>query len=75
MIGRHSSESTKLEPYDYYTLDGAIIPPHVTRLIVIAIVEISCADLVPVLSLCTVGAHDLHSVFSIGSESSTLSRK
>jgi hypothetical protein len=45
VIGRHNSESTKLEPYDGLTLHSAIIPPHVT-LIVIAIVELSYIGLV-----------------------------
>jgi hypothetical protein len=46
VIGRHSSESTKLEPYDGLTLHSAVIPPHVTPLIVIAIVELSYVGLV-----------------------------
>jgi hypothetical protein len=74
VIGRRRSESTKLEPFDGYTPYGAIIPPHATPLIGLAIVELSYVDPVPVLLLSTAGAHDLHS-FSIGSDSSTLSRK
>jgi hypothetical protein len=45
-----------LDPYDSYTLHSAIIPPHVSPIIVIAIVELSYVDIVPILSLCTVWA-------------------
>ena len=64
MIGRRSSESTKLELYDGYTLHSAIVSLTLLLLIVVAIVELSYVGPVLVLSLCTIRAHDSRSFFN-----------